>query len=107
MTSSIRYSQEMWCSTVSKDNGTINKRLNYLGRSTQPGLWAHSHDAESDLLKRYVIAKQMPVGRLWLSSYADFGDALSALPAWSENETYYILDQFNNNKELLTDSHND
>lgn len=91
----------MWCSTVS-----ANVNDDYLVPSpTQQGLWSHSHNPETDLLKRFVIAKQTPSGKLWLSSYHEFDEAFRAMPEWSEDETYYLIDQFNDNYVVLSDTH--
>lgn len=42
---------------------------------TQPGLRGHSHNEETDLLKRYTVEKKTPSGWLALASYNEAWEA--------------------------------
>jgi hypothetical protein len=47
---------------------------------TVSGLWGHSHDAESDLMKRFMVEKKTPSGWLAMASFNEVTDAeLAAL----------------------------
>lgn len=72
-------------------------------KASQPGLRGHSHDPEQDLMKRYVVARNMPTGgRLWLASF----DTQKAANSWVTKQPtengYALIDQFNDN-EILWD----
>lgn len=41
----------------------------------QPGLRGHSHDPENDLLKRFVVAKKVKHGWLWLQTFNTMQEA--------------------------------
>lgn len=37
--------------------------------ATQPGLWAHSHDAEHDLMKEFIVYKRVAGLRVGIASF--------------------------------------
>ncbi len=60
----------------------------------QTGLWAHSHDPEHDLMKRYVVEIRTPSGWLGVKSFDDT-DTLAewmfynAQIGWSKDHRIY------------------
>jgi hypothetical protein len=69
----------------------------------QPGLHAHSWDAETDLMKKYVLEVKTESGWLAVESHASRADALDAFVS-SVNKgiddllfiEYRVYDQFSN-----------
>lgn len=69
-------------------------------KASQPGLRGHSHDAEQDLMKQFVVAKVLPTGgKLWLKSFDTFDAAMSyvIVTVATSPANYTIIDQFKEN----------
>jgi len=67
-------------------------------KADQPGLRGHSHDASQDLMKQYVLARNLPAGgKLWVASFNSRAEANKNVAARPTHEGYVLLDQFNDN----------
>lgn len=62
----------------------------HMPHPAQPGLWAHSHDPETDLMKRYVVEVKSPSGWVGVKSFDDT-DSLAAW-LWSGHESPTVLE---------------
>lgn len=79
---------------------------NTLGhKASQPGLRGHSHDAEQDLMKQFVVARKLPTGgKLWLASFDKRLDAMLDIDTRSLDDRFVIIDQFNDNEIVWEES---
>ena len=67
-----------------------------LYKPTVSGLWGHSHEGESDLMKQFVIERRTPSGWMGVKSFEVRIEAevfASTVNQLTENE-YRVFDQF-------------
>jgi len=57
------------------------------------GLWAHSHNEDSDLMKKYVVEKRTPSGWLAVASFHD--EDTAHYKVCDIFEEVRVMDQFN------------
>lgn len=67
-------------------------------KASQPGLRGHSHDADQDLMKQFVVAKVLPTGgKLWLKSFDTREEAAKFVAHTPVGTQHKIIDQFKEN----------
>jgi hypothetical protein len=81
---------------------TIDQELHGINPSGQVGIWAHSQNVETDILKRYVFRVLKPTGWLWMSSFHTVEEGIAKVDSgeldefWDTMEDIDIIDTATN-----------